>query len=151
MRSACKECVKSPEFREKRAKRLLIPKGFKICSDCKKEKHISTFYKDKKAFDLKRADCISCYKFNRKRSLNIIEFNDLFKKQKGRCLICNSKGKLVVDHCHKTNVVRGLLCLMCNHGLGRFKDNIVFLQNAINYLKNNKTQYKYFKNLTNLL
>lgn len=41
---------------------------------------------------------------------------------------------LSVDHNHKTGAVRGLLCNGCNMGLGRFEDNIEWLQNAIDYL-----------------
>ncbi len=44
---------------------------------------------------------------------------------------------LSVDHCHKTNVVRGLLCNECNSGLGKFKDNIDVMASAISYLQQN--------------
>ena len=58
--------------------------------------------------------------------------------QENRCAICNEKFPLLaVDHCHETLLVRGLLCTNCNNGLGRFKDNIVYLENAIKYLKEN--------------
>lgn len=40
------------------------------------------------------------------------------KKQKGRCALCKRKAKLDIDHCHKTNRVRGLLCRRCNVCLG---------------------------------
>lgn len=59
----------------------------------------------------------------------------MVKVQKGKCLICKEKPKrLYVDHCHETNIVRGLLCNKCNQGIGYFKDSINNLKNAIAYL-----------------
>lgn len=56
-------------------------------------------------------------------------------EQDGLCAICSSKVKLVVDHNHKTDRVRGLLCFSCNSLLGFAKDNPDILQKAITYLK----------------
>ncbi|KKM72361.1 hypothetical protein LCGC14_1421320, partial [marine sediment metagenome] len=39
-----------------------------------------------------------------------------------------------VDHCHKTGIVRGLLCKSCNLTLGFVKDDVDLLQGLINYL-----------------
>ena len=52
----------------------------------------------------------------------------------GCCQICTSQKRLVIDHCHKTNQLRGLLCDQCNNLLGRAKDNTETLKNAIKYL-----------------
>lgn len=60
-----------------------------------------------------------------------------------KCMICGIDENLVLDHCHKTNMVRGLLCSKCNVGLGFFEENPAFLTEAINYLKNSKTSYEY--------
>ena len=46
----------------------------------------------------------------------------------------------LVDHCHTSNEVRGILCLKCNMALGNFKDSIENLQNAIKYLKGDKNE-----------
>lgn len=57
------------------------------------------------------------------------------------CEICGKKKdinttySLVVDHCHNSNKIRGLLCGSCNTGLGMFKDNADSLRAAIKYLK----------------
>lgn len=41
----------------------------------------------------------------------------------GKCNLCGSDGSdsakgLVIDHCHQTNVIRGLLCFSCNFLVG---------------------------------
>lgn len=60
------------------------------------------------------------------------------------CMICatafhlTKKGK-IVDHCHVTGVIRGIICHHCNVGLGMFKDDIDLLKSAIRYLE----AYKY--------
>lgn len=51
------------------------------------------------------------------------------------CMICNKEPAKCIDHCHKTGIVRGVLCNSCNLGLGKFKDNIESLQTAIKYLE----------------
>ena len=72
--------------------------------------------------------------------ISLEEYNDLLNKQNGVCAICEkacSTGRrLCVDHDHKTNKVRGLLCLNCNRGIGNFKDSISTLRNATAYLEN---------------
>jgi hypothetical protein len=51
------------------------------------------------------------------------------------CQICGTNLKpFHIDHDHKTNEIRGLLCRACNHGLGNFKDNPKLLIKAANYL-----------------
>lgn len=65
-------------------------------------------------------------------------YAEMFEKQKGLCGICGQAMKRpVLDHCHNSMEVRGLLCGSCNIGLGQFKDNPFFLKAALNYLENN--------------
>ncbi|MCP4598529.1 endonuclease VII domain-containing protein [Neptuniibacter sp.] len=71
------------------------------------------------------------------------KYNAMFKKHKGRCYICGKhqskmKKRLHVDHDHKTGKVRGLLCVICNLGLGCFKDNPARLRSAAEYLERNR-------------
>lgn len=42
--------------------------------------------------------------------------------------------KAAIDHDHKTGIIRGLLCGLCNMGLGSFRDNPEHLASAILYL-----------------
>jgi hypothetical protein len=50
------------------------------------------------------------------------------------CVIFGSKEKLVVDHDHKNNKIRGMLCNHCNRGLGHFRDDPMLLEFAAQYL-----------------
>lgn len=73
------------------------------------------------------------------------QYQEMLVAQGGVCKIClgNNPRKsprrilrpLFVDHCHTTNKVRGLLCNLCNNGLGAFKENTDAMLRAISYLK----------------
>jgi hypothetical protein len=78
-----------------------------------------------------------------KYNLSIEEYNTKLKNQNHKCAICgvdelDLKTKLAVDHDHSTKVVRDLLCINCNTGLGQFKDNTELLSKAIGYLEKHK-------------
>jgi len=66
---------------------------------------------------------------------------EMIEKQNYKCLICGTDlrklpSKFIgVDHCHKTGIVRGILCSKCNNGLGCFDDNAIRLISAIRYLE----------------
>lgn len=65
-------------------------------------------------------------------------YAEMFEGQKGLCGICKSVMiRPLLDHCHKTMEVRGLLCSNCNVGLGQFKDDPDLLRAALSYLENN--------------
>lgn len=86
--------------------------------------------------------CASCKKERRhngnikKYGINSKQYKALFLEQGGVCCICRSENKkrLAVDHCHKTGVVRGLLCSKCNTGLGCFEECRILLSQAVKYL-----------------
>lgn len=62
------------------------------------------------------------------------QFDTMMSLQGGKCLICRKDDKLHVDHCHKTGVIRGLLCSRCNMTLGKVNDDISILKSMIDYL-----------------
>lgn len=75
--------------------------------------------------------------------ITVEQYQTMVELQNNRCAICGEhetrmkNGRpmtLAVDHDHKTDEVRGLLCQGCNVGLGAFADNLERLQNAISYL-----------------
>ena len=78
--------------------------------------------------------------------LSMDEYEQMLEKQNNLCAICEKPetfihhqtketARLAVDHCHKTNKVRKLLCKSCNTALGLFKDDIGVMENAVQYLK----------------
>jgi hypothetical protein len=74
--------------------------------------------------------------------MNAGDFQAMLAAQNSTCPICNrvpkptkiSKTGFVVDHCHKSEKVRALLCQRCNSGLGMFCDDTTILRRAIAYL-----------------
>jgi hypothetical protein len=72
------------------------------------------------------------------------QYQSLYLLQGGKCAICASENpggkreRFCIDHCHDTGVIRGLLCVSCNSGLGYFKDDISRLGQAAEYLKGHK-------------
>ena len=68
-------------------------------------------------------------------------YKSTLEAQNHSCAICKAPhsgsryGMLYVDHDHATGAPRGLLCQHCNHGLGKFYDNIGYLEQAIMYLR----------------
>jgi len=68
------------------------------------------------------------------------EYNQLLEYQDKCCAICGADSDpcqrmLAIDHCHDTNIIRGLLCSVCNQALGYFRDSIPTIQSAIVYLE----------------
>jgi hypothetical protein len=127
----------------------------KVCSKCHMRKGVSRFRESEFHVNNARPDgfqsqCKECMKKIRKTytsdqrrgqnlqhryGLSEADFAALLQKYAGCCAICGHKGTLVVDHCHSSGSVRGLLCHGCNRGLGCFADDLNRLQRAIVYLK----------------
>lgn len=74
-----------------------------------------------------------------KYGLTIPAYEAMVIRQGRKCRICRRpveqlSERLLVDHCHTTRKVRGLLCRACNTGLARFKDHPTILGNAHAYI-----------------
>jgi len=124
-----------------------VQDGVVVCKRCEQQKPVSEF----PALPSGKYLCRECLaeanhaSTIRKLGCTPDQYQELLKKQDGKCAICGISGghrsrygkicKLSVDHDHKTGVVRGLLCNNCNRGLGRFKDSLTILQAAVRYLE----------------
>jgi len=59
----------------------------------------------------------------------------MLEAQGSKCAICEQPMKKVcVDHDHKTQKVRGLLCQTCNIAVGLLHDDVNIFINAVGYL-----------------
>jgi Recombination endonuclease VII len=83
--------------------------------------------------------------------LSLEDYDRLRQQQNYRCAICGLHEdqspvhgrytktalahRLQVDHCHKTNFIRGLLCGACNKMLAYAKDDPGVLRRGIEYLR----------------
>lgn len=96
----------------------------------------------RKAFYNSPEGIISSRKAHLKRNfgLTLEDYEKMSEEQNHKCQICgrgemNYKNKvLCVDHNHTTGKIRGLLCGLCNSGLGKFLENKELLLNAIKYI-----------------
>lgn len=69
--------------------------------------------------------------------LSKADYKRMLAEQGGVCAICQKPEKrkaLAIDHCHKTGIIRGLLCMRCNTALGHMDDDTDRLYRAIKYL-----------------
>lgn len=74
----------------------------------------------------------------REYGITIEQYLNLIEIQNNSCALCYRKpGKIAlhVDHCHKTNKVRGLLCHQCNWYLGTIDADPTIINRIIEYLK----------------
>lgn len=72
------------------------------------------------------------------------EYDTMLNAQNGCCALCKKpeisrfKGRLralAVDHCHKTGIVRGLLCAHCNHAIGKLNHDPLLIRRAAEYVE----------------
>jgi hypothetical protein len=113
----CASCEKPLDDidKELQKKRRGVPNNY--CATCSKDYRRWT--------NIKRR-----YKISKEQYLQII------KEQDEKCVICHlpTGPRSVVDHCHASGVVRGVICNNCNLLIGLSKEDKEILERAIEYL-----------------
>jgi Autographiviridae endonuclease VII len=138
----CNECKRvrpaSRFGKDKSTKSGLYP----YCKDCKNKRN-SKHYQENKITILSRVVDAEAkrtkkrsYNLRKKYGIDISEYNRIYQAQQGKCAICgNWQRRLFVDHNHKNEEIRGLLCNNCNAGIGFLKESITVFEKAVAYLK----------------
>lgn len=75
-----------------------------------------------------------------KYGVSLETLQEMLRIAGGVCKICGrapEKG-LVIDHCHTSTKVRGLICNNCNTAIGLLGDSIYASKNLVKYLEDNK-------------
>lgn len=165
LRSIDRAAATARRLETKKRMKLKLPATERHCSRCAETKKITEFYLKKSGqYTAFCKPCwqaeTSAYakrrratgwrqktnkEYERKRTLrrfyglSVEQYDDLLTHQKGLCAICKNPPKkdsfLYVDHDHKTDLIRGLLCTRCNSGLGHFADSVNSLELAVSYLQ----------------
>lgn len=126
----------------------------KICSACKQEKELSSFYNNRNTKDGMSSACVEC---SRRRSraaaikyrygLSLEQYQAMLEVQGHACAACGIQFdggafRPEVDHDHKCcagtktcgKCVRGILCPKCNSMAGAIEYNLPYLDDVLRYL-----------------
>ena len=125
--------------------------GTKFCGMCQMWKHPELFAKNRVKKDGLQERCRACRAYHYERSkylkrarvlrrksiygISEEEYRAMYEACGGRCSICRGDRKLVIDHCHDSGRVRGLLCDNCNRGIGLIGDSPEILARSAEYLR----------------
>lgn len=154
--SICKMCIKWRKTHP--AGKEVFKDGEKRCPACKEIKGLDKFYNYKNGIQGKMSRCIPCLKkapwsnpemvrgsqLKRLYGITTQQYNALLQEQNFACASCKqpetivNHGKtdpLAVDHCHRTKVVRGLLCARCNRSLGYMQEDSKAIRKLAEYAK----------------
>lgn len=76
----------------------------------------------------------------KKYGLTVEQFEWMWEQQDGKCAICKDPlkrgvGGASVDHCHRRETVRKILCRPCNTSLGALRERPEVMEAMIAYLK----------------
>ena len=125
----------------------------KVCNICNRLLPVNEFAKNQNGKNnrtVRRPSCNDCRKIIDGENMSLKDKREWEKIKPNfeiwECPICKKRtipgltSKVVLDHDHITGKPRAWICDSCNTGLGRFKDDISTIENAIKYLKERKTK-----------
>lgn len=159
----CARCA-TPQPYEKFYRNKNCKDGFRnVCKDCgktwreayaeKNREHIAARMREyraknadrlkagQRAYKNKHAATLAAKKREKHTGFSPAYFAAALESQGFACAICKrdflllAKQQVHADHCHVTGRPRGVLCQVCNTGLGKFSDDPAMLRKAAEYLE----------------
>lgn len=124
------------------------------CNPCQKKRAADFYQRNKEKINKKQREymflpgnlerrkfLVKRWHYKKNYGITMDEVNSMILNQE-ICPICNKsfldieRKLLHVDHCHRSGLVRSILCHKCNLLLGACNDNVEILKSAISYVKN---------------
>ena len=136
--------VKDRAAKLRRAGHYFVPKraelpvdGMKLCVRCSTSKQIGEFYS---RGNRGSSWCKSCARTGSKmRRYGITQDEIKSLPISDKCPLCDQAYTEtlipVIDHDHETGTVRGIICFLCNHALGRIADRSSTAERMTEYLR----------------
>lgn len=139
----CTKCNQTKQLNDFHKVNKQTEKRRSICKLCHNATYRNNYQKNPEKY--KRYTNSKMYRSELKRKANlktygltVEQYEEMLQHQNNVCAIClencTSGKRLAVDHCHITGRVRQLLCRRCNQSIGKFNDDPILLQKAVNYL-----------------
>ncbi len=88
-----------------------------------------------------------CLGLKQRYGLSVTERDNMLATQDNRCATCRNaiafgdgvgvkrSEQAVIDHCHTTGKIRGILCSSCNIALGNIRDSTDTLSRMLEYVR----------------
>lgn len=125
------------------------------CNQCRAKAHRQAFQENPERLAASRTwhqnwgrkrrqekpDLVRSTKLKYEYGITLEQKDEMLAAQGGCCAICatdkpnGAHQRFVVDHCHDTGRVRGILCHACNVALGGLGDTVESVERAVLYLK----------------
>lgn len=111
-----------------------------ICKERRREEAVE--YRKRTSYKpVRTPEQIMAYNLMKNYKLTVADYNDMVMTQCGLCAVCGegekvldprtgNVKKLAVHHNHNTGKIIALCCAECNMGMGKLKDNSIFLKHA---------------------
>jgi len=104
----------------------------------RREENIEMARKRDREWNKRNPEKVRDHRIRGQYGISAKEYDAIIDRAGTLCPICGkSFGEIppCLDHNHSTGKIRGVICGLCNSGLGFFRDNLDILLNAVEYLR----------------